>query len=80
MTGLAILGCGYVANIYRLTLPMHPELRILGTYDRETARTTTFLQHEIAALRDQGVTARAYPNWLRTTSQASMYHRATWTC
>ena len=28
MTGLAILGCGYVANMYRLTLPMHPELRI----------------------------------------------------
>ena len=41
MTGLAILGCGYVANMYRLTLPMHPELRIVGAYDHETARTET---------------------------------------
>jgi predicted dehydrogenase len=53
MTGLAILGCGYVANMYRLTLPMHPELRIVGAYDRETSRTET-----MARLTG----ARAYPD------------------
>ena len=35
---LAFLGCGYVANMYRLTLPMHPELRLVGVCDRERAR------------------------------------------
>ena len=38
---LAILGCGYVANMYRLTLPMHPELVLAGVYDRERSRTET---------------------------------------
>jgi predicted dehydrogenase len=35
---LAFLGCGYVANMYRLTLPMHPELELAGVFDRETSR------------------------------------------
>jgi predicted dehydrogenase len=38
---LAILGCGYVANMYRLTLPMHPELVLAGVFDRERSRTET---------------------------------------
>lgn len=39
MTRLAILGCGYVANMYRLTLPLHPELTLVGVFDRERARS-----------------------------------------
>lgn len=35
---IAMLGCGYVANMYRLTLPMHPELQLIGVHDRERAR------------------------------------------
>lgn len=35
---LALLGCGYVANMYRLTLPMHPELELVGVADAETSR------------------------------------------
>lgn len=35
---LAFLGCGYVANMYRLTLSMHPELELLGVYDSERSR------------------------------------------
>ncbi len=35
---LAMLGCGYVANMYRLTLPMHPELELVGVADRERSR------------------------------------------
>jgi predicted dehydrogenase len=38
---LAILGCGYVANMYRLTLPMHPELVLVGVHDTERARAET---------------------------------------
>lgn len=37
-TKIAILGCGYVANMYRLTLSMHPELELVGVYDREASR------------------------------------------
>ena len=37
-TKIAILGCGYVANMYRLTLSMHPDLELVGVYDREGAR------------------------------------------
>lgn len=39
---VAILGCGYVANMYRLTLPLHPELELVGVYDRERSRSETF--------------------------------------
>lgn len=35
---LAILGCGYVANMYRLTLPLHPELELVGVYDLDGQR------------------------------------------
>lgn len=38
---LAILGCGYVANMYRLTLPMHPGLVLAGVHDRERSRAET---------------------------------------
>lgn len=51
MTGVAMLGCGYVANMYRLTLPAHPELRLVGVYDRERSR-----REEMARLTG----ARAY--------------------
>ena len=36
-----MLGCGYVANMYRLTLPAHPELTLAGVFDRERARAET---------------------------------------
>lgn len=37
-TKIALLGCGYVANMYRLTLSMHPELELVGVHDREASR------------------------------------------
>ncbi|MEO0653808.1 MAG: Gfo/Idh/MocA family oxidoreductase [Pseudomonadota bacterium] len=37
-TKIAMLGCGYVANMYRLTLPAYPNLQLTGVYDREPAR------------------------------------------
>lgn len=38
---IAILGCGYVANMYRLTLAMHPDLVLAGVYDIERSRAET---------------------------------------
>lgn len=39
MTQIAILGCGYVANMYRLTLGLHPELKLVGVFDLERSRS-----------------------------------------
>ncbi|WP_082029654.1 Gfo/Idh/MocA family oxidoreductase [Tateyamaria sp. ANG-S1] len=38
LTKIAMLGCGYVANMYRLTLAAHPDLSLVGVFDRETSR------------------------------------------
>lgn len=35
---VAFLGCGYVANMYRLTLTAHDNIELVGVYDRETSR------------------------------------------
>lgn len=35
---IAIVGCGYVADYYFRTLPLHPELTVVGIYDRDAAR------------------------------------------
>lgn len=36
-----MLGCGYVANMYRLTMPLHPGLELVGVHDRERSRSET---------------------------------------
>ncbi len=36
---VGILGCGYVANMYRLSLVNHDELNLLGVFDRERCRS-----------------------------------------
>ena len=37
-TGIAIVGCGYVADLYVATLPNHPGLELVGAFDREPDR------------------------------------------
>ncbi|MDG4649610.1 Gfo/Idh/MocA family oxidoreductase [Roseibacterium sp. SDUM158017] len=39
MTRIAMLGCGYVANMYRLTLGLHPNLILAGVFDLERSRS-----------------------------------------
>lgn len=51
---IAFLGCGYVANMYRLTLAMHPELVLAGVFDIERSRC-----EEMARITG----ARAYPSF-----------------
>lgn len=35
---IAIVGCGFVADYYLKTLPLHPELKLVGVMDREQTR------------------------------------------
>lgn len=41
-TGVAFIGCGFVADLYMQTLPAHRDLRLIGVYDRDPARLTAF--------------------------------------
>lgn len=38
MTGIALLGCGYISDLYLSSLAFHPELTLIGVHDRERAR------------------------------------------
>lgn len=42
---IAIVGCGYVANFYLKTLPLYPELQLLGVMDRDEQRAEKFSEH-----------------------------------
>ena len=42
---IAFVGCGYVADYYLKTLPLHPELEILGVMDRDPHRASHFSTH-----------------------------------
>lgn len=42
MTGIAFIGCGYVADLYMQTLPAHPELRLVAVHDRDPERLAAF--------------------------------------
>jgi predicted dehydrogenase len=42
---LAIVGCGFVADLYMLTLRLHPELEVVGVMDRDPVRAARFAGH-----------------------------------
>ncbi|MEI6431510.1 MAG: Gfo/Idh/MocA family oxidoreductase [bacterium] len=42
---IAIIGTGFVADYYIKTLPLHPELELLGVFDRNEARKAQFAAH-----------------------------------
>ena len=42
---IAVIGCGYVANFYLKTLPLYPELQLLGVMDRDAQRAAKFAAH-----------------------------------
>lgn len=43
--GVAIVGCGFVADYYMATLRAHPALRLAGVYDRDPERQRAFCAH-----------------------------------
>jgi predicted dehydrogenase len=42
---VAIVGCGFVADYYVRTLPVHPELELVGVMDRDPERSKRFAQY-----------------------------------
>ncbi|MFP5076784.1 Gfo/Idh/MocA family protein [Rhizobium sp. YIM 134829] len=44
-TGIALIGTGFVADYYMTTLARHPNLRLIGAYDRDAARLTEFCRY-----------------------------------
>jgi predicted dehydrogenase len=57
-----MLGCGYVANMYRLTLGLHPELTLAGVFDLERSRSEWMAEM---------TGARAYPSFEALLSDES---------
>jgi predicted dehydrogenase len=44
-TGVALVGCGYVADFYVRTLSRHPKLELVGVTDRDSERAARFSRH-----------------------------------
>jgi predicted dehydrogenase len=42
---LAVVGCGFVADFYMKTLPLHPELEVVGVMDRDPSRARHFSEY-----------------------------------
>lgn len=42
MTGIAFVGTGFVADYYMTTLANHPQLRLVGAFDRSPAQLDRF--------------------------------------
>ncbi|WP_343060339.1 Gfo/Idh/MocA family oxidoreductase [Brevundimonas variabilis] len=54
-TGIALIGCGYVADFYMSTLLNHRELVVQGVFDRDPARLLAFSQfHSLRAYDSLG--------------------------
>jgi predicted dehydrogenase len=45
MMRVAIVGCGFVADYYVRTLPIHPELELVGVMDRDPERSKRFASY-----------------------------------
>ena len=42
---IAIVGCGYVADLYMKTLKNYPQLEVAGVMDRHPERLSRFARH-----------------------------------
>jgi predicted dehydrogenase len=45
VTGIAFVGTGFVADYYMTTLANHPQLRLVGVFDRDAARLDAFSRY-----------------------------------
>ena len=45
MSRVAIIGCGFVADLYMRSLASHPEVTACAAYDRDHARLAAFCAH-----------------------------------
>lgn len=53
MSGVTLIGCGFVADLYMTSLRSFPQITVLGAYDRDPARMAAFCAYwGIPALAD----------------------------
>jgi len=45
MTGVALIGCGFVADLYMRSLKTYPAIAVVGAHDRDPARLARFCAH-----------------------------------
>ncbi len=45
MTGVTLLGCGFVADLYMRSLATFPQVRVAGVWDHDPARLAAFAAH-----------------------------------
>ncbi len=45
MTALAIIGCGFVADLYMRSLVLYPDIKVMGVYDQDKRRRDVFCSH-----------------------------------
>src|SRR2546423_1775035 len=60
---IAVVGCGYVADLYGKTLRDHPNLKLIGAYDRSASNLATFCRRW---------SARAYSNFAELATDPSI--------
>lgn len=68
MTGIAFVGTGFVADYYMTTLANHPQLRLVGAFDRSQAQLDRFCRfYGVRLYRSR----RASPTWTWRSSSIS---------
>ncbi len=45
MSGITLIGCGFVADLYMRSLTTFPDVKVLGAYDHDSERMATFCAH-----------------------------------
>lgn len=45
MSEIAIIGCGFVADLYMRSLATFPEIKVIGVYDKDAARLKSFCDY-----------------------------------
>ena len=62
MSGVTLIGCGFVADLYMASLKTFPAIRVLGAHDRDAGRMQAFCAHwGIPALPDMAAALAATP-------------------
>ena len=62
MSGVTLVGCGFVADLYMRSLASFPQVQVLGAHDRDPARMAAFCAHwKIRELPTMDVLFEAMP-------------------
>ncbi|SMY06878.1 Gfo/Idh/MocA family protein [Flavimaricola marinus] len=62
MTGVTLIGCGFVADLYMTSLQSFPQIKVVGAHDRDPGRMAAFCAHwGVSALADMEAVFAAQP-------------------